>query len=103
MFNELTCKVRFHIAVWSLSNAIKESSFIENIPQISTKFPRNSREIGRFLREFVPENPAKFDFFSRDLPEALYKAVVVRRYLLALLSVGLLRKFEDYLVYLSLI
>ena len=23
----------------------------------------NSREIGRFFREFVPENPAKFDFF----------------------------------------
>ena len=25
---------------------------------------RNSREIGRFFHEFVPENPAKFDFFS---------------------------------------
>ena len=36
-------------------------------------FPRNSREIGRFFREFVPENPAKFDFFFRDLPEALIK------------------------------
>ena len=35
------------------------------------KFPRNSREIGCFFREFVPENPAKFDFFFRDLPEAL--------------------------------
>ena len=31
----------------------------------------NSHEIGRFIREFVHENPAKFDFFSRDLPEAL--------------------------------
>ena len=31
----------------------------------------NPREIGRFFREFVPENPAKFDFFFRDLPEAL--------------------------------
>ena len=101
MFNELTCKVRFHIAVWSLSNAIKTSSFIENIPQISAKpipfqwnlleklswnrplftnrfqrnwprkFPRNSCKIGCFFREFVPENPAKFDFFFRDLPEAL--------------------------------
>ena len=97
MFNELTCKVRFHIAVWSLSNAIKASSFIENIPQISAKpiafqrnlleklsrnrpffiivfsetGPENSREIGRFFREFVPENPAKFDFFFCDLPEAL--------------------------------
>ena len=33
----------------------------------------NSREIGCFFREFAPENPAKFDFFSRDLPEALCK------------------------------
>ena len=33
--------------------------------------PENSREIGRFLREFVSKNPAKFDFFSRELSEAL--------------------------------
>ena len=26
--------------------------------------PENFREIGRFFRDFVPENPAKFDFFS---------------------------------------
>ena len=35
----------------------------------------NSREIPAksavFFREFVPENPAKFDFFFCDLPEAL--------------------------------
>ena len=28
------------------------------------KFPRNFREIGRFFLEFLPENPAKLDFFS---------------------------------------
>ena len=39
------------------------------------KFLRNSREIGRFLREFVPSNPAKFHFFSRELSEALYKVL----------------------------
>ena len=39
----------------------------------------------------------KFRFVFR------YEAVVFRRYVLALLSVGLLRKFEAYLVYLSLI
>ena len=44
------------------------------------KFPRNSREIGRFFREFVPENPAKFDFFSRDLPEASVKGTSSVRY-----------------------
>ena len=27
------------------------------------KFSRNSCKIGRFFREFAPENPAKFDFF----------------------------------------
>ena len=39
----------------------------------------------------------KFGFVFRS------EAVVFRRYVLALLSVGLLRKFEAYLVYLSLI
>ena len=29
---------------------------------------------GWFFREFVPKNPAKFDFFFRDLSEALSKA-----------------------------
>ena len=81
---------------------IRASSFNENFPQISAKpiafqrnglgklsqnrpfftiisqrnwprkFPQNSREIGRFFHEFAPENPTKFDIFSRDLPEALY-------------------------------
>ena len=37
------------------------------------KLPRNSREIGRFFREFVPKNPVKFDFFFRDLSEALLR------------------------------
>ena len=39
----------------------------------------NSREISRFFREFVPENPAKFDFFFRDLPEALLKAFKTKK------------------------
>ena len=29
------------------------------------------REIGRFFREFAPENPAKFCFFFREISEAL--------------------------------
>ena len=33
----------------------------------------NSREIGRFFHEIVPKNPAKFDFFVRDLSEALLR------------------------------
>ena len=35
------------------------------------KRPRNSRENGRFFREFLPKNPTKFDFFFRNLSEAL--------------------------------
>ena len=35
--------------------------------------PENSREISRFFREFVPKNPAKFDFFFRDLSETLLR------------------------------
>ena len=52
MFSKLTCKVQFHIAVWSLwVNAIRASSFIENIPQISAKpiaFQRNL--LGKLLQ-----------------------------------------------------
>ena len=81
MFNRLTCKVRFHVAVWSLSKSIRSASFIENFPRISAKpiafqrnllrkLPRNrpfftncfSAKLPRnrpFFREFVPENPAK--------------------------------------------
>ena len=40
-------------------------------PRILTFFPRKSREIGRFFREFDPENPAKFCFFFREISEAL--------------------------------
>ena len=51
------------------------------------KLPRNSREIGRFFREFAPENPAKFEFFSRDLPEALTFALCERQYLYSVLLI----------------
>ena len=33
--------------------------------------PENSHEISQFFREFICKNPAKFDFFFRDLSEAL--------------------------------
>ena len=39
------------------------------------KLPRNYHKIGRFFCEFVPNNPAKFDFFFRDLSEALLKGL----------------------------
>ena len=40
-------------------------------PRILTFFPRKSREIGQFSREFAPENPAKFFVFFREISEAL--------------------------------
>ena len=39
----------------------------------------NSREIGRFFREFVPENPMKFDVFFRNLPKALLRQKEIQR------------------------
>ena len=39
--------------------------------KFAQKLPQNSREINRFFREFVPKNPAKFDFFFCGLSEAL--------------------------------
>ena len=70
--------------VWSAQNrSISSEICLENNHKIgrflpiaswrslSWNFPRNSREIGRFFREFVPKNPAEFDFFLRDLSEAL--------------------------------
>ena len=34
--------------------------------------PQNFHEIGQFFHEFVPKNPAKFDFFFHNLSEYLY-------------------------------
>ena len=84
MFNTLTCKVRFHITVWSLSKSIRASSFIENFPQISAKpigFQRNllgklSRNRPFFTNGFsaklASKIPAKFPrnrpFFPRICP-----------------------------------
>ena len=36
------------------------------------KIPQNSREIGWFFLEFVPKNPAIYDFFFHDLSKALF-------------------------------
>ena len=89
----LLVKYDFILGYEAWVNAIRASSFMENFPQISAKpiafqrnllgklsrnrlfpivfqqnwprkFPWNSREIGRFFREFVSENPTKFDLFS---------------------------------------
>ena len=48
--------------------------------------------LAAFLTARTVDFPVKFRFVFR------YEAVVFRRYVLALLSVGLLRKFEAYLL-----
>ena len=71
--------------VWSAQNRLISSEIcLENNLKITLflaiafwwslpwNFPRNSFEIGRFFCEIVAENPAKFDFFLRDLSEALH-------------------------------
>ena len=70
--------------VWSAQNRLISSEIcLENNLKIALflaiafwwslpwNFPRNSFEIGRFFCEIVAENPARFDFFLRDLAEAL--------------------------------
>ena len=69
--------------------------FRRNLPR---KFLRNSREICSFLREFVSKNPAKFDFFSRQLSEALLKgyqrddAIIKRKITIQILREDLLKR-----------
>ena len=50
------------------SAVLYQSFFSETGFENSHEIPH---EIGRFFHEFFPENPAKFDFFFCDLPEAL--------------------------------
>ena len=61
--------------VWSAQSRLIPSKIcLENNHKIGHfLLPRNYREIGRFFREFVPTNPAKFDVFFRDLTEALFR------------------------------
>ena len=53
--------------LFSRENPAKSSIFL----QILTFFPRKSREISRFFREFAPENPAKFRLFFHEISQAL--------------------------------
>ena len=54
---------RFFSEFWLFS--CKNTTNRPIFPRILTFFPRKSREnIGRFFREFAPENSAKFCFFS---------------------------------------
>ena len=54
--------------VWSVHGRFLPIAFWWSLPW---KLPRNYHEIGRFFCEFVPKNPAEFDFFFHDLSEAL--------------------------------
>ena len=76
--------------VWLAQNrSISDEIYLENNYKIGRFLPiafwwslprklkRNSREIGRFFREFVPKKPAKFDFFFHDLSEALIKREIL--------------------------
>ena len=60
--------VKFALKITTKSAVFLTIAFQPSLPQ---KFPQNSREIVLFFRDFVPKNPAKFDFFFRDLSEAL--------------------------------
>ena len=65
--------------VWSAQNRSIPSKICHKISRFLTiafwwslpwELQQNSREIVQFFREFVPKNPAKFDFFFHNLSEA---------------------------------
>ena len=71
--------------VWTAQNRLISSEIcLENNHKIGRFLPIvfwwsllhklqwNYHEIGWFFRKFVPKNPAKFDFFFRNLSEALF-------------------------------
>ena len=71
--------------VWSAQNrSICDEIFPENNHKIGLFYqlifsdvcPENCREIGRFIREFAPKNPVKFDFFRGPIrSSAQYGAI----------------------------
>ena len=72
--------VKYDFILWYVRyeawvNAIRASSFIENVPQISAnwpqKFPQNSREIGFFFLRICCWKCHEIWLFFRDLPEDL--------------------------------
>ena len=73
MFKSLSWSAqnRWFLAKFALKITTKSVVFYQLL--LGEVCPENSREIGRFFREFVPKNPAKFDFFILDLSEALLR------------------------------
>ena len=69
MLKTLVCKTDWLLAKFALKITTKLTVFYWLL--FGEVFPENSCEIGQFFCEFVPKNPPKFDFFLRDLSEAL--------------------------------
>ena len=60
------CKTDQFLARFALKITTKSAIYLPIAfrPSLPRKFPRNSREIVGFFRDFVSKNPTKFDFFS---------------------------------------
>ena len=73
------------------------------VGQSSFEIAQSARHLARKYRleQHMPNET--LDFAAKFRLVFRYETVVSRRYVLALLLVGLLRKFEAYLVYLTLI
>ena len=83
-----------------------ELRLVVRIAEIYKKVRNIVNFIDLLLRSFFTScifTARTLDFAVKFRLAFKYEAVVFRRYVLALLSVGLLRKFEAYLFYLSLI
>ena len=87
-----------NIFVRNLSFLLSCLLFNENLPR---KFPRKSREIGRFLREFVSSNPVKFHFFPANYQKPCKGAIYLDAFFpqrlslfFLIISVRLLSKWD---------
>ena len=80
--------------VWSVQNRlIANEIFLANNHKIrrfftycfpakfAQKIPAKFPEIGRFFRNFVPKNPAKFDFFSTTYQKPCQTAIILKKWL----------------------
>ena len=58
-----------------MMTSVRKTSKALALRSLPRKLTQNSHKITRFLYKFVPNNPAKFDFFCCNLSEALINAI----------------------------
>ena len=100
----VSCLLPMQLCAWK-DRAVKRLRMPHFRPSrpISFEIAQSARHLARKYRLEQHVSNETLDFAVKFRLVLRYETVVFRRYVLALLLVGLLRKFEAYLVYLTLI